>query len=122
VQTNSFGGFYNLYSSEDRILITQYRSFDFEPALGQVDALTVPETDRPSNYHQQDVKDQIPALTDADGDKNCDPMMCFDTGFAEIPDANNGTNHLGYFGFRNPDGSLRDDGVMDIVVHDWKTQ
>jgi len=44
-----------MYSSEDRILMIDYRSFDFVPALGEVGALTVPQMDTPSNYNQQDV-------------------------------------------------------------------
>jgi hypothetical protein len=120
VQTKGFGGgFYDLFSSQDRILLTDYKSFDFVPALGQVGASTVSQVDRPSNYHQKDVKEQIPALTDADGDKDCDPMMCSSSDHNEVPNVVNGTNHFGYFGFRSPNGSLIDDGVMDVVVHDW---
>jgi hypothetical protein len=30
-----------------------------------------------------------------------------------------GDNHCGYIGFRIDEGSLRDDGAMNIVVRDW---
>jgi pimeloyl-ACP methyl ester carboxylesterase len=122
------GGFYNLFSSEDRILSElYYQGFDRVRALGQVGALDVPWQDEPSNYHEADIKDQIPALDDADGNKECDDIMCYSpmdscSSFDMPCNLVNGTNHAGYFGFRNTDGSFKDDGVMDTVVNDWRSQ
>jgi hypothetical protein len=121
VEKNGSGGFYNLYSSEDRILNDEYRLFDIKPALGEVGSLEVPAMDRPSNYHEQNVKDQIPPFSDADGLNGCDHLMCFSPirlCFSDNIPCNlvNGTNHAGYFGFRNPnDGSFKNDGAIDII-------
>lgn len=75
-----------------------------------------PPENRPANYNQIDVTSQISALSDADGDGNMEE--CFEE---YKPVLEKGDNHCGYIGFRQPfSASLIDDGVINIVVEDWK--
>ena len=69
-----------------------------------------------SNYNETNVAYEIPPLSDADGDGNVEE--CFEeTNPAKVW----GDNHCGYIGFRNSTtGSFLDDGVMNIVVEDWR--
>lgn len=56
-------------------------------------------------------------MSDADGDGNIEE--CFEE---YKPALEKGDNHCGYIGFREPfSTSLINDGVMDIVVEDWKS-
>jgi hypothetical protein len=80
--------------------------------LGLVGA---PDENTPPNYNDTNVAYEIPPLSDADGDGNAEE--CFENiSSARLWD----DNHCGYIGFRQPfEGSLIDDGAMNIVVRNW---
>ena len=61
----------------------------------------------PSNYNEKSVSDMIPPFCDANGDKN------FDFPFQKNITYFRGSNHAGYYGFRdraNNTNLLRDNG------------
>ena len=66
------------------------------------------------NYIDKNVAYEIPHFSDADGDDNVEE--CFED---VNPVKMWGDNHCGYIGFRNDEGSLLDDGAINIVVRDW---
>ena len=104
--------FYNLYSPEDDGL--QYNKiFEKHDPLGLVGS---PNGTAPLNYNQTNVANEIPPISDADGDGNVEE--CFE----DIkPVLVRGDNHCGYIGFRQPfSASLIDDGVVNILVEDWR--
>jgi hypothetical protein len=108
---NKVGKFYNLYNPEDDGLTVN--QLENNQSLGLVGALKL---NVPSNYNEANIVYEIPPLSDADGDGNIEE--CFE-------DINPvkvwGDNHCGYIGFRNSTtGSFFDDGVMNIVVRDWR--
>ncbi|MDR4511003.1 MAG: alpha/beta hydrolase [Nitrososphaeraceae archaeon] len=104
--------FYNLYNPEDDGLEAN-RLIEKHNPLGSVGA---PNQNVPTNYKDINVLNEIPALSDADGDGNLEE--CFeDYGLA----LKKGDNHCGYIGFREPfSNSLIDDGAIDVVVRDWR--
>jgi len=103
--------FYNLYDPEDDGLQFN-REYERHDPLGLVGA---PSATTPSNYNDTNVVYEIPPLSDADGDGNT--LECFEQ---FKPARLWGDNHCGYIGFRQPfEGSLIDDGAMNIVVRDW---
>jgi hypothetical protein len=121
-------GFYNLFSSKDDGLefnklyengilylgppgvLVDNKTLYYHP-LGLEGAPSFP-----ANYVQRDVANEIPALSDADGDGNIEE--CFEE---YKPALEKGDNHCGYIGFREPfSHSLIDDGVVNIIVGDWK--
>jgi hypothetical protein len=106
--------FYNLYNPQDDGL--QFNKFfENHNPLGLVGA---PKGTIPPNYYDRYVTNEIPALSDADGDGNLEE--CFEEYGLVLVD---GDNHCGYIGFREPfSNSLINNGVMDIVVSDWKNQ
>ena len=106
--------FYNLYNPQDDGL--QFNKFfERHNPLGLVGA---PKGTISQNYNDINVIDEIPALSDADGDGNLEE--CFEeNGLALVK----GDNHCGYIGFRQPfSNSLINNGAMDVVVSDWKNQ
>ena len=105
------GKFFNLYNPEDDGLEIN-RFFEKHNPLGAVGA---PKQNTLKNYYDTNVINEIPALSDADGDGNLEE--CFEeNGLALVK----GDNHCGYIGFREPfSNSLLDDGAINIVVRDW---
>lgn len=104
--------FYNLYDPEDDGLTANQLIEKHQP-LGLVGALKMNTF---SNYSETNVAYEIPPLSDADGDGNVEE--CFEEA---NPAKVWGDNHCGYIGFRNStNGSFLDDGVMNIVVEDWR--
>jgi hypothetical protein len=103
--------FFNLYNPEDDGLEIN-RLVEKHNPLG---AVGTPKQNTLKNYYDTNVMNEIPALSDADGDGNLEE--CFEeNGLALVK----GDNHCGYIGFREPfSNSLLDDGAIDIVVRDW---
>jgi pimeloyl-ACP methyl ester carboxylesterase len=130
--------FYNLFNPQDNRLrwartpYTYYPSYEWDTALGNLGIDPQVKTiDRPENYTDVNVKDEVPEDTsidfaDADGDGMCDleewiynpfvfPFWFLTCGIHSV-----GDNHRGYMGFRDHASKLIvDEGVMDIVVRDW---
>ncbi len=102
--------FYNLYDPEDDGLKVNQLLESHQP-LGLVGVTK--ETVHP-NYIDKNVAYEIPPFSDADGDDNVEE--CFED---VNPVKMWGDNHCGYIGFRNDEGSLLDDGAINIVVRDW---
>jgi pimeloyl-ACP methyl ester carboxylesterase len=117
--------FYNLFDPEDNVLQFIYPYFEDNPffpmstggdrALGEngkQKSGIIP----PSNYNDTNVRTEIIAADDADGDAVTDDGICIlDFCSAEV-----GDNHGGYIGYRNADGSFRNDGAINVVVAEWK--
>jgi esterase/lipase superfamily enzyme len=103
--------FFNLYNPEDDGLEIN-RLVEKHNPLGAVGA---PKQLTMKNYYDTNVINEIPALSDADGDGNLEE--CFEeNGVALVK----GDNHCGYIGFREPfSNSLLDNGAIDVVVRDW---
>jgi hypothetical protein len=102
--------FYNLYNPEDEGLKVNQLYENYQPLglVGSTSEFT------PSNYIDTNVAYEILPFSDADGNGNVEE--CFEN----IKSVQKwGDNHCGYIGFRNDEGSLLDDGAMNIVVRDW---
>ena len=120
-------GFYNLFSSKDDGL--EFNKLYENGILYLSQGVTIDDkvlnyhplglegaSNFPGNYIQRDVSGEIPALSDADGDGNIEE--CFEE---YKPALEKGDNHCGYIGFREPfSHSLVDDGVVNLIVGDWK--
>jgi hypothetical protein len=125
--------FYNLFNPKDDFLRRDRLPYIYYPnqiyeddtALGNLGIdPRVKLTDRPQNYTDVNVQNEIPEntaidFTDADGNHDCDLMELIGNewicGIHE-----QGDNHRGYLGFRDfVSQSIVDDGVMDIVAKDW---
>ena len=103
--------FYNFYNPEDDAL-KYNQGFEHHDPLGMVGA---PEGTVHPNYNDTNVINEIPPLSDADGDGSVD---CFEDFY---PVKLWGDNHCGYIGFRNSTtGEFTDDGAMNVVVEDWR--
>ena len=102
--------FYNLYNPEDDGLKFN-QAFEKHNPLGLVGA---PKGTVHLNYNDTNVAYEIPPISDADGNGK---LECFEeTNLVKLW----GDNHCGYIGFRNPlNGSVTDDGAMNIVARDW---
>ena len=110
------GQFYNLYSPKDDSLEWFYPLNEKDTALGLHGAEN--GTSLPSNYIDRNVQSQIKPFCDADGHNSCDypyNIILYST-------PSEGDNHFGYIGFRDANGTLKDDGAMDVVVSDWEKQ
>jgi hypothetical protein len=125
--------FTNSFSSKDNMLEPNpdkpyypfqiYPSFETDRALGQNGYQKIPynikETESlPENYTEIDVKDELVAECDADGDRKID-----------LPFKNNqtitiGDNHRGYLGYRNitDNSKITDDGAINIIVERWNNR
>ena len=102
--------FYIVYDPKDDLLSIDYPANENHAALGLIGAdFTVI---RPRNYIQQNVANDL-QLSHANGTAQID---CLDY---LVPPYD---NHCGYIGFRDLVNlnSLRSDGVIGIVVADWK--
>jgi hypothetical protein len=109
--------FSNLYSSKDDSLEWFYPIMEGnDTALGQTGAQY--GISLPSNYKERDVKNNITALCDADGRGSCN--FPYNIVLGAIADV--GDNHFGYVGFRDTNGTLKNNGAMDVVVEDWNKQ
>jgi Alpha/beta hydrolase of unknown function (DUF900) len=109
--------FSNLYSSKDDSLEWFYPMMEGnDTALGQTG--TEYGISLPSNYKERDVKDNITALCDANGGNSCN--FPYNIVLGAIADV--GDNHFGYVGFRDTNGTLKNNGAMDVVVEDWNKQ
>jgi hypothetical protein len=87
------------------------QGFEHHDPLEMVGA---PEGTVHPNYNDTNVANEIPPLSDADGNGNVD---CFEDFY---PVKLWGDNHCGYIGIRNPStGSFRDDGATNLVIRDW---
>lgn len=146
--------FYNLRSSDDNVLeMYPFRPFDFayriyplfegDLALGQNGYQSSPNITLPENYKEQDIKDQIKDIYDADNikgddfglcssypniytfcqikEEGWDLGLCNSLGFCRV---STGDNHAGYIGFRNLTNTslLNDDGAIDVVVSQWNSE
>ena len=100
--------------SDDAALTTLYPPTEHDNPLGLKGAHI--GISLPSNYNQKDVKNMIPPLCDANGDRRDDLPS-----FHEGDTVTIGQNHAGYYGFRNPadNKTLIDDGAINTVVRDW---
>ena len=133
--------FYNLFNPKDKAFepnstnpfspFQVYPSFEGDLALGQNGSQIfpngsqiIPNITLPTNYVQTDVQNEIRFIRDADMDGFCD------VGFFDLYNAKTfictingvGDNHGGYFGFRANNTRLEDDGAMNVVVNDWKSE
>lgn len=109
--------FSNLYSSKDDSLEWFYPMMEGnDTALGQTGAQY--GISLPSNYKERDVKNNITALCDANGRNSCN--FPYNIVLGAIADV--GDNHFGYVGFRDTNGTLKNNGAMDIVVEAWNKQ
>ena len=104
---------YNLYSPQDDGL--QYNKFfENHNPLGLTGT---PKGIIPFNYDNINVTNEIPTLSDADGDGNIEE--CFEEYSQVLVE---GDNHCGYIGFRQPfSNSLLDDGAINVVVKNWES-
>jgi hypothetical protein len=124
---NEVVNFFNLYDLHDNMLKPPYLypTLEGDFALGYhgkqvgIDAPPAPI------YRDIDVKDEIPNIDDSDGDGKCDvpipnPFNPFGAEICTITAV--GDNHFGYFGFRSAvDGTLIDDGAINVVVDNWRS-
>lgn len=110
---NTVNKFYNLYNLEDDGL--QFNKFfERHNPLGLVGA---PKGNIPLNYNESNVINEIPAISDADGDGNLEE--CFEEYSVVL---RIGDNHCGYIGFRQPfSESLLDDGAINIVIENLES-
>ncbi|HET9808027.1 MAG TPA: alpha/beta hydrolase [Nitrososphaeraceae archaeon] len=129
--------FYNLFDSDDdalepgyplyfdnfnylEIQPVYYPYFEEDFALGQGGIQsTISDIDKPQNYVDIPVKQEIRNIIDADADGGCDLKYYPNPWYPDyfICTINYvGDNHLGYVGFRSYNNSLIDDGAINIVV------
>ena len=109
---NLVDSFYNLYSSEDKVLQSLYINTEKENPLGLFGMHI--EEPAPTHYIEYNVKSEIPPLKNASG--------------IYQPYSDNsvngwGDNHSGYIGFRErypSHKSLKDDGAVNLIVADWR--
>jgi hypothetical protein len=108
--------FYNLFNPQDNALQlpTLYSLYEQDDALGLLGSQS--DIQPISKYLDINVQDEIPFITDANGDGKCDIPDLFGCTIENI-----GDNHFGYVGFEK-NGVLIDDGAMNIVVNDLKNQ
>jgi pimeloyl-ACP methyl ester carboxylesterase len=116
--------FTNFFSSKDNTLEPNlekpiYPFFETDLALGQSGYQKIPyKINLPGNYNGKDVKDELVAYCDADGDHK------IDFPFVDGQTITIGDNHRGYLGYRNvnDNSTISDDGAIDIVVDNWNNK
>jgi len=109
--------FYNLVNPKDKLFSGTFPRVEDHTALGNSGAQK--GISLPSNYIQQDVQNEILPLCDADADGKPD----FGLTSKDCKAMERGFNHMGYMGFRDPTTKkLMDDGVMNLIVSDWKNE
>jgi len=95
-----------------------YPYFEQDLALGQSGLQSeISPSDRPRNYMDISVSQQIPNFSDADADGECD--LTFNQ---KCTINNKGDNHLGYVGFRDlsNNNTVKNNGAIDIVVNTFR--
>ena len=110
---NIVNSFYNLYSSEDKVLQTLYVNTEKENPLGLFGMKN--EEPVPTHYREYNVMSEIPPLKNASGMYQV---------FSDKSVSGWGDNHSGYIGFRERyplNKSLKDDGAVNLIVRDWST-
>lgn len=116
--------FTNFFSSKDNTLEPNlekpiYPFFETDLALGQSGYQKIPyKIKLPGNYNENDVKDELVAYCDADGDHK------IDFPFVDGQIITTGDNHRGYLGYRNvnDNSTISDDGAIDIVINNWNNK
>jgi len=125
--------FTNSFSSKDNMLepnpekpyypFQVYPSFETDLALGQSGYQEVPydintAKSLPDNYIENNVKDELVANCDADGDRK------IDLPFSEGQSITAGDNHRGYLGYRNvtEKSEITDDGAINLIVENWNNE
>ena len=125
--------FTNSFSSKDNMLepnpekpfypFQVYPSFETDLALGQNGYQKIPYDIKAAkslsdNYIENDVKDELVANCDADGDGK------IDLPFVDGQFITRGDNHRGYLGYRNVNDNsiISHDGAIDIVVNKWNNK
>ncbi|MGI0045448.1 MAG: alpha/beta hydrolase, partial [Nitrososphaeraceae archaeon] len=128
--------FTNLFSSEDNMLeaspdapsLPIYPIFESDLALGQMGYQKFPDPDPnntslsynlmkreslPNNYIENDIKNELVAICDADADGHPDKP------FKDGQTIAIGDNHRGYLGYRYNETKIIDDGAIGLVVSSW---
>jgi hypothetical protein len=120
--------FTNFYSSKDNTLEPNFEKpiypfFETDLALGQSGYQKVPYDIKitkslPDNYIERDIKDELVANCDADGDRN------IDFPFENDQTITIGDNHRGYLGYRNitDNSKITDDGAINLIVENWNNE
>jgi pimeloyl-ACP methyl ester carboxylesterase len=120
--------FTNFFSSKDNTLEPNlekpiYPFFETDLALGQSGYQKIPYDIKaakslPDNYIEKDVKDELVADCDADGDGN------IDFPFENDQTITTGDNHRGYLGYRNvtDNSKIIDDGAINLFVKNWNNE
>jgi hypothetical protein len=118
---------FNLYNTQDNMVAptfsgtvpSVYEMTEDDEALGGSGAEDIIVT--PSNYNQTDVKDEILADIDANGDGDCDLPIHLGFGFTGCSIFFRGDNHFGYMGYRSfGSEDVHDNGAMNVVVTNWR--
>ena len=107
---NIVDNFYNLYNPKDNILQGLYVKTENENPLGLL-GLKKGEP-FPSNYTEHNVMSEISSFRKTSG---------IDKPFIDNAVSRWGNNHSGYIGIRGINGKLKDDGAVNIIVADWKS-
>ena len=117
--------FTNFFSSKDNTLEPNlekpiYPFFETDLALGQSGYQKIPYDIKaarslPDNFIENDVKDELIANCDTDGDKK------IDFPFENDQTITTGDNHRGYLGYRNvtDNSKIIDDGAINLIVENW---
>lgn len=115
--------FTNSFSIKDNMLEPNFEKpiypfYETDLALGQSGYQKIPNDiarSIPNNYIENDVKDELVANCDADGDKK------IDFPFVEGQPITTGDNHRGYLGYRNVtnNSTITDDGAINLIVENW---
>ena len=116
--------FTNFFSSKDNTLEPNlekpnYPFFETDLALGQSGYQKIPyKIKSPGNYNENDLKDELVAYCDADGDHK------IDFPFVDGQIITTGDNHRGYLGYRNvnDNSTISDDGAIDTVINNWNNK
>ena len=110
---NIVDNFYNLYNPKDNLLQGLYVKIENENPLGLFGLKK--EEPFPQHYTEHNVMSEIPPLKNASG---------IYQPFVDNTVAEWGNNHSGYIGFRERypyNKSLKDDGAINVIVADWRT-
>lgn len=107
---NIVDNFYNLYNPKDNILQGLYVKTENENPLG---LLGLKKSEPfPSNYTEHNVMSGISSFRKTSG---------IDKSFIDNVVSRWENNHSGYIGIRGINGKLKDDGAVNIIVADWKS-
>jgi hypothetical protein len=110
---NLVDNFYNLYNPKDNLLQGLYVKTENENPIGLL-GLNKDEP-FPQHYTEHNVMSEIPPLKNASG---------IYQPFVDSTVSGWGNNHSGYIGFRERypnNNSLKDDGAINVIVADWRS-